>query len=64
MAGPQRLQDISYVRVKFSPDPGFELNFDGLAGSERSARTGTSRPSTNSPIVPSPATASCSAATG
>ena len=27
-------KDVSYVQVNFSPDPGFELNFDGLHGTE------------------------------
>jgi type VI secretion system secreted protein VgrG len=38
MATQQRLKDVSYVKVDFTPDPGFELNFDGVTGTEELGR--------------------------
>lgn len=38
MDGPQRLKDVSYVKVDFTPDPGFDLNFDGVTGTEELGR--------------------------
>ncbi len=39
MSGSEKkLKDVSYVEVDFSPDPGFELNFDGLKGHEELGR--------------------------
>ena len=38
MAAAQTLKDIAYAKVDFSPDPGFELNFDGLTGTEELGR--------------------------
>lgn len=34
----QQLKDVAYVRVDFSPDPGFELDFKSLNGTEELGR--------------------------